>query len=186
MDRPQSQIFGEPQVPLSLHQYYIYIAPLQSNTTQRHSWHSMDTDCVGVSRLIATGNCEWRTCPKFLTCRLKRDSNTRHFGQKATNLPMSLHALQYKAAEHLLNSAQTLTHSHKTRLHTYTCTKIKTYIHIILTKQFVFGWLVYICWGLGLYSINLSSTYSSLFPLSSRHYHNSCCGWNRPGCLDTW
>jgi len=42
----------------------ISIVPLQV-----HYYSELPTqngDCVGVSRLSATGNCEWKTCPSFL------------------------------------------------------------------------------------------------------------------------
>ena len=39
--------------------------------------------CAGISHGSATGNCEWRTCP-----RLERDSNPWPFGRKASTLPM--------------------------------------------------------------------------------------------------
>jgi len=44
---------------------YISIAPLQvlyySEALQTQNGY-----CVGVSRRSATGNCEWRTCPRSL------------------------------------------------------------------------------------------------------------------------
>ena len=52
--------------------------------------------CVKVSRRSATGNCEWRTCPRSPNMwRPERNSIPRPFGRKAPNLPMSHHAPQW-------------------------------------------------------------------------------------------
>ena len=52
--------------------------------------------CAGILRQSATGNCEWRTCPRSLHgWRLERESNQWPFGQRRRLYQCATHAPQW-------------------------------------------------------------------------------------------